>query len=161
MSDVKCPACSADLTFIRVRGYGDLYQCVSDPYRRQVMHYRRKDSKALRLRCPFPQRSVWRVDRVRYARDEGGVSVENLKHIDVQWMSNEDRAHLLQTVLSVLPPGHELRVRIESIFARIKSLAVRLDMPMTQAEKLAFIADGDTLNADLRRAAIEAYRFVQ
>jgi hypothetical protein len=46
MSDVKCPACSADLTLIRVRG--------------------------------------------------------------------EDRAHLLHTVLSVLPPGHELRVRIES-----------------------------------------------
>jgi hypothetical protein len=44
-SDVRCPACSADLTFIRVRGYGDLYQCVSDPCRRQVMHYQRKDSK--------------------------------------------------------------------------------------------------------------------
>ena len=27
--DVKCPACSADLTFVRVRGYGDLYQCAS------------------------------------------------------------------------------------------------------------------------------------
>lgn len=45
-SHVKCPACGADLTFIRVRGYGDLlYQCVSDPCRRQVMHYQRKDSK--------------------------------------------------------------------------------------------------------------------
>jgi hypothetical protein len=45
MSDVKCPACSADLTFIRVRGYGDLYQCVSDPYRRQVMHYKGRTAR--------------------------------------------------------------------------------------------------------------------
>lgn len=44
-SDLKCSACGADLKFVRVRGYGDLYQCVSDPCRRQVMHYQRKDSK--------------------------------------------------------------------------------------------------------------------
>jgi hypothetical protein len=69
---------------------------------------------------------------------------------------------LLHTVLSVLPPGHELRVRIESIFTRIKSLAIRLDMPaMTPEQKSAFLAEGDILDADLRRAAIEAYRFVQ
>jgi hypothetical protein len=43
--DVKCSACGGDLVFVRVRGYGDLYQCVSDPCRRQVMHYQRKDSK--------------------------------------------------------------------------------------------------------------------
>ena len=34
--DVKCPACGGDLRFIRVRGYGDLYQCAC---KRQVMHY--------------------------------------------------------------------------------------------------------------------------
>jgi ssDNA-binding Zn-finger/Zn-ribbon topoisomerase 1 len=44
-SDLKCSACGADLKFVRVRGYGDLYQCVSDPCRRQVMHYQKKDSK--------------------------------------------------------------------------------------------------------------------
>ena len=42
---VKCSACGGDLMFVRVRVYGDLYQCVSDPCRRQVMHYKRKDSK--------------------------------------------------------------------------------------------------------------------
>jgi hypothetical protein len=36
--NVKCPACGADLTFIRVRaGYGDLYQC--GQCKHQVMHY--------------------------------------------------------------------------------------------------------------------------
>jgi hypothetical protein len=39
---VKCPACGAGLTFIRVRGYRDLYQCASGACRRHVMHYRRR-----------------------------------------------------------------------------------------------------------------------
>jgi hypothetical protein len=44
---VKCPACGAGLTFIRVRaGYGDLYSCGSvGPCRCQVMHYRDKMTK--------------------------------------------------------------------------------------------------------------------
>ena len=41
--DVKCPACGAGLTFVRVRGYRDLYQCAC---KRQVMHYRNKETKA-------------------------------------------------------------------------------------------------------------------
>ena len=45
--DVKCPSCGGHLTFIRVRGYGDLYQCASGgPCRGQVMHYQSKASKA-------------------------------------------------------------------------------------------------------------------
>jgi hypothetical protein len=61
--EVKCSACGGDLMFVRVRMYGDLYQCVSDPCRRQVMHYKRKDSKT----CGFaalsgpPQRSSVRT----------------------------------------------------------------------------------------------------
>ena len=45
--EVKCPACGAGLTFIRVRGgYGDLYQCASGgPCRCQVMHYRDRMTK--------------------------------------------------------------------------------------------------------------------
>ena len=44
--DVKCPACGAALAFIRVRRYGDLYQCSGGPCRRQVLHYRNKGTKA-------------------------------------------------------------------------------------------------------------------
>jgi hypothetical protein len=29
--NVKCPSCGGGLTFIRVRGYGDLYQCAFLP----------------------------------------------------------------------------------------------------------------------------------
>jgi hypothetical protein len=44
-SDVKCPACGADITFVRVRrGYGDLYQCVSGPCRCEIIHYRSKET---------------------------------------------------------------------------------------------------------------------
>jgi len=43
--DVKCQACGGDLTFVRVRGYGDLYQCASGPCKGRVMHYQRKESK--------------------------------------------------------------------------------------------------------------------
>jgi len=45
--EVKCPACDADLRFVRVRGCGDLYSCVSDgrPCRCLVMHYRNKTTK--------------------------------------------------------------------------------------------------------------------
>jgi hypothetical protein len=44
--DVKCPACGAGLRFIRVRRYGDLYQCSGGPCKRQVLHYRNKGTKA-------------------------------------------------------------------------------------------------------------------
>jgi len=45
-SDVKCPACGAGLTFVRVRGYGDVYTCASGgPCRCHVMHYRDKTTK--------------------------------------------------------------------------------------------------------------------
>jgi hypothetical protein len=89
------------------------------------------------------------------------VENESLKNSRVEWMTNVDRARLLHTVLSVLPQDHQLRVLIESIFTRIAILAVRLDMPATPEQKSAFLAEGDILDADLRRAAIEAYRFVQ
>jgi hypothetical protein len=39
-ADVKCPACGAGLTFIRVRRHGDLYECAAGgPCRCRVMHY--------------------------------------------------------------------------------------------------------------------------
>ena len=38
--DAKCGACGANnLTFIRVRKFGDLYQCSSGTCKRQVLHY--------------------------------------------------------------------------------------------------------------------------
>ena len=41
--DVSCPTCGAGLAFVRVRIFGDLYQCASGgPCRRQIMHYRHK-----------------------------------------------------------------------------------------------------------------------
>ena len=44
--DVRCLACGAGLTFIRVRIFGDLYQCASGgPCKRQVMHYRHKETQ--------------------------------------------------------------------------------------------------------------------
>jgi ssDNA-binding Zn-finger/Zn-ribbon topoisomerase 1 len=44
--DVKCPACGADLIFVRVRQFGDLYQCTyAGRCRCQVMHYRNKATK--------------------------------------------------------------------------------------------------------------------
>ena len=44
-SDVKCRACGAGLPFIMVTIFGDLYQWASDRGKRQVMHYRRKESR--------------------------------------------------------------------------------------------------------------------
>lgn len=44
--EAKCPACGASLTFVRVRGYGDLYSCASGgPCKCQVIHYRSKVTK--------------------------------------------------------------------------------------------------------------------
>jgi uncharacterized Zn finger protein len=44
--NVKCPACGADLTFIRVRGHRDLYRCASGgSCTRQVMHYLNKETQ--------------------------------------------------------------------------------------------------------------------
>ena len=77
--DVKCPTCGADLTFVRVRGYGDLYQCASGgPCRCQVMHYR-KETKTCGYAVLYPLGSVWRVDRVRYARGEGMSTCQHLQ----------------------------------------------------------------------------------
>ena len=44
--DVKCPACgAAGLTFVRVIGGRDLYQCASGgPCRCAVLHYRNKET---------------------------------------------------------------------------------------------------------------------
>jgi hypothetical protein len=39
---VRCPACGARLTFIRLRGYGDLYECSGGSCKCRVMHYRNK-----------------------------------------------------------------------------------------------------------------------
>jgi hypothetical protein len=45
-SGVKCPACGAGFTFIRVRGYGDLYSCASGgPCKCAVLHYRNKETQ--------------------------------------------------------------------------------------------------------------------
>jgi hypothetical protein len=60
--DVKCPACGAGLTFVRVRGYGDLYQCASGgPCKREVLHYVRKETKTCgyALVNIFGPRGVW------------------------------------------------------------------------------------------------------
>jgi hypothetical protein len=44
--NMKCPRCGAGLTFVRVRTFGDLYQCASGaPCRGQIMHYQRKERK--------------------------------------------------------------------------------------------------------------------
>jgi hypothetical protein len=44
--DVKCPACGADLVFVRRRLLADLYECTSGgPCKRQVLHYRTKDAQ--------------------------------------------------------------------------------------------------------------------
>jgi hypothetical protein len=43
---VKCPACGAGFTFVRVRGYGDVYSCASGgPCRCSVIHYRKKETQ--------------------------------------------------------------------------------------------------------------------
>jgi hypothetical protein len=43
--DVRCPACGADLRFIRARVYGDLYECSRGPCKCRVMHYRNPATK--------------------------------------------------------------------------------------------------------------------
>jgi len=43
--DVKCPACGAGLTFLRVRGGRDLYQCASGVCKFQVIHYRNNETQ--------------------------------------------------------------------------------------------------------------------
>src|ERR1019366_9172571 len=44
--EAKCPACGASLTFVRVRGYGDLYSCASGgPCKCPVIQYRSKVTK--------------------------------------------------------------------------------------------------------------------
>ena len=65
--EVKCPVCGDGLTFIRVRKFGDLYQCKC---RRQVIHYVVKRTKTW-LRSHVHLWDVWRVDRMCCARGEG------------------------------------------------------------------------------------------
>ena len=43
--DVKCPGCGSALVFLRVKGYGDLYQCCGSPCECRVMHYRNQVTK--------------------------------------------------------------------------------------------------------------------
>ena len=43
--EVKCPTCGAGLTFVRVRRFGDLYQCTSGVCKRPVMHDRNKETQ--------------------------------------------------------------------------------------------------------------------
>ena len=53
--DVKCPACGAGLTFVRVRAYRDLYVCASSVCKRQVMHYRNKETQT----CGYATITPW------------------------------------------------------------------------------------------------------
>ena len=43
--DVRCPLCGAALAFIRVRAYGDLYECSGGSCSCRVMHYRNPATK--------------------------------------------------------------------------------------------------------------------
>jgi len=44
---VKCPACGVGLTFVRVRGYGDLYQCGSGgSCKCAIFHFQNKGTRA-------------------------------------------------------------------------------------------------------------------
>jgi hypothetical protein len=44
---VKCPACGAGLTFVRVKGYGDLYQCGSGGLCKcAIFHFQNKGTRA-------------------------------------------------------------------------------------------------------------------
>ena len=45
LQEGKCPACGPGLAFIRVRKFGDLYQCGSGLCKCQVMHYRNKTTR--------------------------------------------------------------------------------------------------------------------
>jgi hypothetical protein len=47
LPDVKCPACGAGLTFVRMRGWGDVYSCASGGHscRCHLIHYRNKETK--------------------------------------------------------------------------------------------------------------------
>ena len=70
-AEAKCPACGADLTFMRVRGHGDLYQCASGgPCRCKVLHYRSKATKTCGYAAIYTY-GLWRVDRMRRDRGEG------------------------------------------------------------------------------------------
>jgi hypothetical protein len=77
--DVKCPACGAGLTFIRLRTNGDLYRCASGGLCKcYVIHYRKGITKICGLLNPSQLWSVWQVDRVRYARGEGVNGCRNV-----------------------------------------------------------------------------------
>jgi hypothetical protein len=51
--DVKCPACGAGLTFVRMRGTGDLYHCASGQCGSQIMHYGNKQNKTCRFAAVY------------------------------------------------------------------------------------------------------------
>jgi hypothetical protein len=56
--DVKCPACGADLVFVRRRLLADLYECASGGQcRRQVLHYRTKETQT----CGYAALYTWGV----------------------------------------------------------------------------------------------------
>ncbi len=76
-------------------------------------------------------------------------------------MSDEERTHLLCAALLILPLGHQLRSRIESIFARVVGFAVGSDVSaMSTEQQEAYITDGEALVAELKQAAIEARRLI-
>ena len=56
--EVKCPACGADLVFVRRRLLADLYECASGgPCKRQVLHYRTKETRT----CGYAVLYTWGV----------------------------------------------------------------------------------------------------
>ena len=70
---VKCPACGSALAFLRVRKYGDLYQCSGSPCECRVMHYRNRANKTCGWAVLYTHASlgVWVACGVRARRGEG------------------------------------------------------------------------------------------
>ena len=68
----KCPACGAGLTFVEVRGYGDLYQCGSGGLCKCAIFHFKTRGRACGNVCR-PATDQWAMDRVRYVRGEGGM----------------------------------------------------------------------------------------
>jgi hypothetical protein len=85
------------------------------------------------------------------------------RHPSVDSMTDEERMHLLCSVLGTLGESHPLRHRIENAFAELK----RLRLPpggvssMTEAEMDRFEAASDALDAELTDLASVAWRLVQ
>jgi hypothetical protein len=72
--EVKCPVCGADLTFIRVRRYCDLYQCAS--CKCHVVHYRNRTTKTCGYAGIAPYGSFGAWTRVVKESSGSGVKLE-------------------------------------------------------------------------------------